>query len=83
MGTVKDGERGDMKTEEVEGDYKTLCSHTDACVNVRPYTDTHTHTHNQRIKTQPRINHDRVEVIWVGVYIGVSVHGSDNTEVQF
>lgn len=31
---------GDMKKEEVEGDYRTLCSHTNACVNthIQAYT---------------------------------------------
>lgn len=29
-----------MKKEEVEGDYRTLCSHTNACVNIHTYTRT-------------------------------------------
>lgn len=32
-----------MKKEEVEGDYRTLCSHTNACVNIHTYRHTHSH----------------------------------------
>lgn len=37
-----------MKKEEVEGDYRTLCSHTNACVNT--HTGTHTRTYRHTVR---------------------------------
>lgn len=41
-----------MKEEEVEGDYRTLCSHTNACVNthIQAHTGIHTRIYRRTVR---------------------------------